>query len=75
MNGVLHMDKFALSVEEAIEVSGIKRDLIYDEINSGNLKTLKIGRRRLIRTEALKQWLADHEARTSAAMGLTDTTA
>jgi len=69
MNVVLHMEKFALSVEEALEVSGIKRDLFYDEINSGHLKTLKIGRRRLVRAEALEQWLKDHEKKTSKAMG------
>lgn len=63
------MKKFALSITEAIEVSGIHRDLIYAEINRGHLKTAKIGRRRLIRTEALEEWLKNHEAKTSKEMG------
>jgi excisionase family DNA binding protein len=67
--------KLAYTVEEAIKASGVKRDLLYHEINRGNLRTLKVGRRRLVRVEALEQWLKEHEARTSQAMGLADSTA
>jgi len=66
------MRKLAYSIPEAIETSGIQRDLIYSEINSGRLKSIKIGRRRLVRAEALEQWLKDHEARTSKATGHVD---
>ena len=66
------MRKLAYSIPEAIETSGIQRDLIYSEINSGRLKSIKIGRRRLVRAEALEQWLKEHEARASQAMGHAD---
>ncbi len=66
------MQKLVYSIPEAIETSGIQRDLIYSEINSGRLKSIKIGRRRLVRAEALEQWLKDHEAKTSQAMGRAD---
>jgi len=61
--------KLAYTIEEVIEASGVKRDLLYGEINRGNLRTVKIGRRRLIRAEALERWLEAHEQRTSEAMG------
>lgn len=69
------MKKFAYSIPEAIELSGIHRDLLYAEINAGNLRTVKIGRRRLIRAEALEEWLKNHEQKTSEAMGLEDSIA
>lgn len=69
------MRKLAYSIPEAIETSGIHRDLIYSEINSGRLKSIKIGRRRLVRAEALEAWLRDHESRTSQAMGYSDSIA
>lgn len=65
------MEKRAFTIEEAMEVSGLGRDLIYAEINRGNLKTLKIGRRRLIRVEALACWLETHEQKTTEAMRFT----
>jgi len=69
------MKKLAYTIQEAESASGIRKDLLYAEINRGNLKTLKIGRRRLVRAEALEQWLIDHEARTSEAMGLKESAA
>jgi len=41
------MKKLAYTIQEAESASGIRKDLLYAEINRGNLKTLKIGRRRL----------------------------
>jgi excisionase family DNA binding protein len=64
------MEKFAYTVEEVIESCGIKRDLVYAEINRGNLRTLKVGRRRLIRKEAIKEWLKTHEENTTEAGGM-----
>ena len=63
------MKKLAYNIPEAVEISGIHKDLLYAEINAGNLKTLKIGRRRLIRAEALEAWLQTHEQNTTEAMG------
>jgi len=64
--------KLAYAIPEAIEITGIHKDLLYAEINRGNLRTVKVGRRRLIRAEALEQWLKDHEKKTSQAMGFED---
>ena len=67
------MEKRVFSIEESMEISGLGRDTLYGEINRGNLKTLKIGRRRLIRAEALEAWLEAHEQKTTQAMGCTPT--
>lgn len=54
--------KLAVSVIEAAGLAGVGRTTIYEAIQDGTLKSLKIGKRRLIRTEALRDWLAAHEA-------------
>ena len=63
------MDKMALSIDEAAKAAGVGRDTIYSAINSGTLVTAKIGKRRLIRPEALRQWLEAAEQRTTKEMG------
>lgn len=65
----LDMEKIAYSINEVCELAGVKRDLLYSEINAGNLPTLKIGRRRLIRHESLLTWIAERERLTQKEMG------
>lgn len=43
------------SVDEAIEILGIGRTKIYEEIKSGHLSSLKYGRRRLIPRSVLRE--------------------
>ena len=54
--------ELALSPAEAARRSGLGRTTIYAALKAGDLKSLKIGARRLIMVEALKTWLASHEA-------------
>lgn len=42
------------TVKHAAFIIGIGRTKLYDLINSGELKTLKVGRRRLIRTDSIR---------------------
>ena len=63
-------EKLALSISEACDLSGVRRDTLYSEINAGNLKTLKIRGRRLIRRASLDKWLIEHEPAVNAAMGI-----
>jgi excisionase family DNA binding protein len=51
----------AVSPAEAGRLAGIGRTTIYHAISSGDLKSLKIGARRLVTVEALHQWLLKHE--------------
>ncbi len=56
------MSKLAYSVEEAADLIGISRRTIYELIRTGDLGSVKIGTRRLIRKTDLTQFLDDLEA-------------
>ncbi len=51
------IEKLTYSIPEAVAACGINKDTIYKAIWDGTLKSMKIGRRRLIRVESLKKWL------------------
>jgi excisionase family DNA binding protein len=50
--------KLTYSVDEAAEAIGISRSLVYDEMNAGRLGYIKIGRRRLITSQQLNEYVA-----------------
>ena len=49
--------RLAYSVDEAARLTGLSRDLLYDEMRRGNLAYVKVGRRRLITRQRLNQFL------------------
>ena len=49
--------RLAYSVDEAGRLTGLSRDLLYDEMRRGNLASVKVGRRRLITRQHLNQFL------------------
>lgn len=49
--------KHAYSVTEAMESLGLSRQAVYNELNSGRLRSFKLGRRRMIPADALPAWL------------------
>ena len=49
--------RLAYSVDEAARLTGLSRDLLYDEMRRGNLAYVKVGRRRLITRQHLQQFL------------------
>ena len=49
--------RLAYSVDEAAHLTGLSRDLLYDEMRRGNLTYVKVGRRRLITLQHLNQFL------------------
>lgn len=54
----------AVSVRDAASIAGFGGTKMYEAIREGwGPPTFTIGRRRLIRLEALKQWLAELEAK------------
>lgn len=53
--------RLAVSPAEAARLAGIGRTTLYEALGSGALRSLKIGKRRLITIEALKDWLAAAE--------------
>jgi excisionase family DNA binding protein len=50
-------EQLAVGVEEAARMAGIGRTEAYRAIKDGRLPSLKIGKRRLVRVEALGAWL------------------
>ena len=54
---VTHRPRLAYSIPEAAELLAIGRTYVYDLIRRGDLPTVKSGRRRLIRHEALVAYL------------------
>ena len=50
-------ERLAYSVDEAARLTGLSRDLLYDQMRRGNLPYVKIGRRRLITRQHLEQFL------------------
>lgn len=51
----------AVSPNEAARLCGIGRTTLYASLSSGQLKSVKIGTRRLITIDALRAWLHKNE--------------
>jgi excisionase family DNA binding protein len=51
-------ERLAYSVDEAAQITGLSRDLLYDQMRTGQLCYLKIGRRRIITRQHLEVFLA-----------------
>ena len=51
-------ERLAYSVEEAARVTGLSRDLLYDQMRAGRLAYLKVGRRRIISRQHLEAFLS-----------------
>jgi len=51
-------ERLAYSVAEAAFITGLSRDLLYDQMRAGKLAYLKVGRRRLITRQNLEAFLA-----------------
>ena len=50
-------ERLAYSIDEAARLTGLSRDLLYDEMRRGNLVYVKVGRRRVITRQHLQQFL------------------
>lgn len=51
-------DRLLLTVEEAGAVLGVGRSLMYELIAAGTIKTVRVGRLRRVRPEALRDYVA-----------------
>jgi len=60
--GAEPLPTLAYTIDETCAIARIRRDLFYRELKQGRgPKTFKIGKRRLVRHEALVGWLAELE--------------
>lgn len=51
----------AVSPNEAARLAGIGRTTLFAALAKGDLPSIKIGTRRLIRVDAIREWLARNE--------------
>jgi excisionase family DNA binding protein len=59
-------DRPVLSIEEAGQMLGISRNLAYQAAHSGDLPTIRIGRRLLVPKAALERMLSEAGRKKSA---------
>lgn len=50
-----------LSIDQAVALTGCGRSLLYGEIQAGRLHSIKIGRRRLIGSTAIAEFIASNQ--------------
>ena len=50
-------ERLSYSVDEAAAITGLSRDLLYDQMRTGKLAYLKIGGRRIITRQHLEAFL------------------
>lgn len=50
-------ERLAYSVDEGAQISGLSCDLLYDQMRTGRLAYLKVGRRRIIIRQHLEAFL------------------
>ena len=55
--------RFAFAISEVVEIVGVGRSFIYEEIKAGRLIVRKAGRRSLVFDADLKAWLASLPAK------------
>ena len=63
------MDRTCLTPEEAAQALGIGRTFMYSLLASGRIESIKLGRRRLIPTEALERLVAEERERQATENG------
>ena len=58
----MKLEIFSYSIIQLMEILHVSRQTIYDEINSGRLKTFRIGRRRFASSNAVHEYIDDRES-------------
>jgi len=51
------MDKQLLTIAEVCELTRLGRTRVYDELRTGRLRSIKVGRRRLVPDAAISEWI------------------
>lgn len=59
-------ERLSYTVDEACAVTGLNRNAIYRAITLGQISTFKVGRRRMVSTRALREFIEAREREASA---------
>ncbi|MEI2260752.1 helix-turn-helix domain-containing protein [Stenotrophomonas indicatrix] len=58
-------ERLSYTVDEACAVTGLNRNAIYRAITLGQISTFKVGRRRMVSTRALREFIESKEREAS----------
>lgn len=61
MKNERHIEPIALSIDEVGRATGLGRTALYGEIKEGRLRSYKVGRRRFVAPDALRDWVQAHQ--------------
>ena len=51
------VEKVGYSVEETVQATGLGRSTVYELLGSGELESIKVGRRRIVPADAIAQFM------------------
>ncbi|WP_433965128.1 excisionase family DNA-binding protein [Tunturiibacter gelidiferens] len=54
--------RITISVIEAMSATGIGKTMMYELLNDGSLRSIKIGKKRLIIVESIHEWIEAMES-------------
>jgi len=54
------LEEGCLTIEEAVQFSGLSRSFLYEQMKAGRLPFIKVGAARRVPRRALQQFLAEH---------------
>jgi excisionase family DNA binding protein len=58
----MSIEKIGYSVEEAVTAMGVGRTTVYELIGSGELESIKVGRRRVIPADSIRAYFDSRRA-------------
>lgn len=56
------VEKVGYSVEETMQATGLGRSTVYELLGSGELESIKVGRRRIVPVDAITQFMNSKRA-------------
>jgi excisionase family DNA binding protein len=54
--------RITISVDEAMLAIGVGKTLLYELLNDGSLRSIKVGKKRLVIVESIHEWIANMES-------------
>lgn len=61
------MEHISYSVEQALGATGLNRNAFYKALSAGEIRTFKVGRRRMVSKQALEDFIAHKEREAATA--------
>ena len=61
MNTALN-HRITISVDEAMSATGIGRTLLYELLNDRSIRSIKVGKKRLVIVASIHEWIAGQES-------------